>query len=66
LGNLYVTYAKQDEGAKDDVAGRGFGFVDVFDADGHLVRRFASRGTLDAPWGLRWRRRISDGSATRC
>jgi uncharacterized protein (TIGR03118 family) len=51
-GNLYVTYAKQDEGAKDDVAGPGLGFVDVFDANGHLLRRFASRGTLNAPWGL--------------
>jgi uncharacterized protein (TIGR03118 family) len=52
LGNLYVTYAKRDEDAKDDVAGPGFGFVDVFDANGHLLRRFASRGTLNAPWGL--------------
>ena len=52
LGNLYITYAKQDEDAEDDVAGEGFGFVDVFDADGHLIRRFASRGALNAPWGL--------------
>jgi uncharacterized protein (TIGR03118 family) len=52
LGNLYVTYAKQDKDAEDDVAGPGFGFVDVFDADGHLIRRFASRGQLNAPWGL--------------
>jgi uncharacterized protein (TIGR03118 family) len=52
LGALYVTYAKQDEDAVDDVAGRGFGFVDVFDANGHLIRRFASRGNLNAPWGL--------------
>jgi uncharacterized protein (TIGR03118 family) len=52
LGNLYVTYAKQDEDKEDDVAGPGFGFVDVFDANGHLLRRFASRGRLNAPWGL--------------
>jgi uncharacterized protein (TIGR03118 family) len=52
LGNLYVTYAKQDRDAEDDVAGRGFGFVDVFDANGHLLRRFVSRGRLNAPWGL--------------
>jgi uncharacterized protein (TIGR03118 family) len=52
LGNLYVTYARQDEDAEDDVAGPGFGFVDVFDANGHLIRRFASRGRLNAPWGL--------------
>ena len=33
-----------DEGAEIDVAGSGNGFVDVFDTDGHLLRRFASRG----------------------
>lgn len=51
-GDLYVTYAQQDQNREDDVAGRGLGFVDVFDADGRLVRRFASRGNLNAPWGL--------------
>jgi uncharacterized protein (TIGR03118 family) len=52
LGNLYVTYAKQDEEGEDDVAGAGFGFVNVFDANGNLIRRFASRGALNAPWGV--------------
>ena len=52
LGDLYVTYAKQDDDAEDDVAGNGLGFVDVFDADGHLIRRVATRGNLNAPWGL--------------
>ena len=28
------------------------GFVNVFDANGHLIRRIASRGRLNAPWGL--------------
>ncbi|HCK81293.1 MAG TPA: TIGR03118 family protein [Candidatus Competibacteraceae bacterium] len=51
-GDLYVTYAQQDPNREDDVAGRGLGFVNVFDASGHLVRRFASRGNLNAPWGL--------------
>jgi uncharacterized protein (TIGR03118 family) len=51
-GDLYVTYAKQDADREDDVAGPGFGFVDVFDTGGHLLRRFASRGRLNAPWGL--------------
>ncbi len=51
-GNLYVTYAKQDADREDDVPGRGFGFVDVFDADGHLLKRLISRGRLNAPWGL--------------
>ncbi|RZF24352.1 TIGR03118 family protein [Paraburkholderia sp. UYCP14C] len=51
-GDLFVTYAKQDKQKHDDDAGRGRGFVDVFDTDGHLLRRFASRGTLDSPWGI--------------
>ncbi|HUO41073.1 MAG TPA: TIGR03118 family protein, partial [Mycobacterium sp.] len=33
---LYVTYAKQDDAKHDDVAGKGNGFVDVFDLDGNL------------------------------
>jgi uncharacterized protein (TIGR03118 family) len=51
-GGLYVTYAKQDEDQHDDVKGPGNGFVDVFDADGNLVRRFASQGPLNSPWGV--------------
>jgi uncharacterized protein (TIGR03118 family) len=51
-GDLFVTYAKQNAVKHDDVAGRGHGFVDVFDTDGHLLRRFASRGPLDSPWGV--------------
>lgn len=51
-GQLFVTYAKQDEDREDDVAGVGIGFVDVFDLDGHFVRRFAQSGRLNAPWGI--------------
>jgi uncharacterized protein (TIGR03118 family) len=51
-GDLYVTFAKQDEERMDDVPGRGFGFIDVFDPDGHLLRRLVSGGALDAPWGI--------------
>ena len=51
-GDLFVTYAKQDSDQHDDVAGPGHGFVDVFDTDGHLLRRFASRGHLNSPWGI--------------
>jgi uncharacterized protein (TIGR03118 family) len=53
LGDLiYVTYAKQDAAAKDDVAGEGFGFVDVYTPAGHLIKRLVSNGKLNAPWGL--------------
>jgi len=51
-GKLYVTYAKQDADKEDDVAGLGFGFVDVFDLNGNKIKRLISRGVLNAPWGL--------------
>ncbi len=51
-GDLFVTFAKQDKDAEDEIAGRGFGFVDVFDPNGKLVQRFAERGVLNAPWGV--------------
>lgn len=51
-GDLWVSYAKQDAAKHDDVGGAGSGFVDVFDTDGHLLRRFAEHGALNSPWGL--------------
>ena len=51
-GSLYVSYAKQDADAKDDVAGAGFGFVDVYDSAGHLLKHLIAQGNLNAPWGL--------------
>lgn len=51
-GNIYVAYAMQDEDKRDDVKGDGLGYVNVFDPDGKLIRRMASQGKLNAPWGL--------------
>src|SRR5262245_39061207 len=51
-GNIFVTYAKQDADAEDDVKGQGLGFVDEYDTSGNLLGRVASRGQLNAPWGL--------------
>ena len=51
-GDIVVTYAKQDSDAHDNLNGAGLGMVDVFDADGTLIRRFATRGALNAPWGV--------------
>ncbi len=51
-GQLFVTYAKQDATQHDDVAGPGNGFVDVFDTNGNFIKRFASQGTLNSPWGM--------------
>jgi len=51
-GALYVTYAKQDKAGHDAVHGAGLGFVDVYSANGRLLRRLVGRGHLNAPWGL--------------
>jgi len=48
---LYVTYAKVGPDG-DDVKGAGLGFVSIFKPDGSFVGRFASHGSLNAPWGL--------------
>jgi uncharacterized protein (TIGR03118 family) len=52
LGQLWVTYAKQDSAKHDPILGPGLGFVDIFDTDGNLLRRFARRDFLNAPWGV--------------
>jgi uncharacterized protein (TIGR03118 family) len=51
-GKLYVTYAKQDRARQDEIDGAGLGYVDVYNANGRLLRRLVSRGHLNAPWGL--------------
>ncbi len=51
-GTIYVTYALQDEDQEDDVAGPGNGYVDAYDTFGNLIRRVASAGELNSPWGL--------------
>jgi uncharacterized protein (TIGR03118 family) len=55
-GNIFVTYAKQDAAAKDDVAVPGQAYVDEFTPDGQLVARVVNSGKknapLNAPWGL--------------
>ena len=50
-GNIFVTFAKFD-GSKDEVHGRGFGFVDEFDTGGNLLMRFQHGPWLNAPWGI--------------
>jgi len=51
-GRIFVAYALQDEDAEEEVAGDGLGYVDAYDFDGHLLARVASRGALNAPWGM--------------
>jgi uncharacterized protein (TIGR03118 family) len=49
---IYVTYALQDEEKEDEIAGPGNGFVDAYDLEGNFIRRVASGGVLNAPWGI--------------
>jgi uncharacterized protein (TIGR03118 family) len=49
---VFVSYAKQDADAEDEIAGQGRGFVDAYDLAGNLIARVAEQGQLNAPWGL--------------
>ena len=52
IGNwLFVTYAKKGPDG-DEEKGAGNGIVSVFSPDGQFVKRFASHGVLNAPWGV--------------
>jgi uncharacterized protein (TIGR03118 family) len=52
-GRLFVTFAfKQNPDDGDDTPGAGNGFIDIFDTDGTLLRRFAEQGALNSPWGM--------------
>jgi uncharacterized protein (TIGR03118 family) len=53
-GTLFVTYAKQNADKHDDVAGAGFGFVDLYSTSGKLLTRFEHGPWLNAPWGIVW------------
>jgi uncharacterized protein (TIGR03118 family) len=50
---VVVSYAKQDLVAHDEIGGAGLGLVNVFDANGTLVKHLvAVGGALNAPWGF--------------
>jgi uncharacterized protein (TIGR03118 family) len=50
---LFVSFALQELPEKqDDAKGVGHGFIDLFDATGHLLERIASRDHLNSPWGM--------------
>jgi uncharacterized protein (TIGR03118 family) len=51
-GQVFVTYAQQDAEGEDDVAGPAHGFVDVYTTSGAWVKRFATHGVLNSPWGM--------------
>ena len=49
---VFVTYAQQNAAKNGETTGDGLGYVSVFDQNGNFVNRFASTGTLNAPWGV--------------
>jgi uncharacterized protein (TIGR03118 family) len=55
-GNIFVTYAKQDAAAKDEVAAPGQGYIDAFTPDGQLMGQVVNsqkkNAPLNAAWGL--------------
>jgi uncharacterized protein (TIGR03118 family) len=56
--SLLVSYAMQDAGAQNAVAGPGNGFIDVFDFNGTLQKELVTgqpgngASPLNAPWGM--------------
>jgi uncharacterized protein (TIGR03118 family) len=51
-GNLWVSYAMQDAAKHDPVHQAGAGYIDIFTTDGVFMKRFATGGNLNAPWGM--------------
>ncbi|MDD5266909.1 MAG: TIGR03118 family protein [Methylococcales bacterium] len=51
-GNLVVTFAKKQAGAKDETAGKGLGRVVVFDVNGHKLLSLQHGPWMNAPWGI--------------
>jgi uncharacterized protein (TIGR03118 family) len=49
---VFITFALQDSTKHNPVPGAGNGLVDIFDTEGNFVRRFATNGPLNAPWGV--------------
>jgi len=49
---LYVMYAKVDPADGEEDPGPGLGYVDIYNPDGSLIKRFISKGQLNAPWGI--------------
>lgn len=51
-GYIVVAYARQNAGRRVDIPGSGNGYIYIFDHDGNLKKKFASGGTLNAPWAM--------------
>ncbi len=50
-GQLFVMYAKVGADGEEE-KGPGNGYVDIYNPDGSLMKRFVTKGQLNAPWGV--------------
>jgi uncharacterized protein (TIGR03118 family) len=50
-GKIFVTYVKKNINGKLE-KGQGNGIINVFSPNGTLLKRFATKGKLDSPWGI--------------
>jgi uncharacterized protein (TIGR03118 family) len=51
-GNIVVAYAEQDSARKDEVAGSGRGFVNIFSSGGRFLAQLQNGDFFNAPWGI--------------
>ena len=51
-GNLWVTFARQNDEHHDDVAGPGNGYIDEFAPDGTLMARLQHGNWMNSPWAV--------------
>ncbi len=51
-GKLFVAYAMQDSTGKNELAGAGKGYVDVYDTNGNLLQSLITGGALNSPWSF--------------
>jgi uncharacterized protein (TIGR03118 family) len=53
-GDLFVTYAKQNAEKHDDVAGDGFGYVEIYTPRGKRIGHLQHGDWMNSPWGVVW------------
>ena len=53
-GELFVTYAKQDQFKHDPVGCDGCGYVEIFTPQGKHIGHLQHTNAMNAPWGVVW------------
>jgi uncharacterized protein (TIGR03118 family) len=63
-GSIFVAYAKPDPKTGFEIKKRGLGIVDQYSPEGVFQHRVATRGLLNAPWGIAWAPATGFGKAS--